>query len=156
MKILLSTSLVSVGTGSIVHGTVGTDGTLGLLGTLLLPPHHHANVTHPLVLHIVVVHPVLQVHVVGVGCTITILLTIFPVFPAVSVYVYSNTYIPGTLVFTLPLVAVNINPVPSTKSSQLAPGSLNPIHWLIVITPLPINVTTGGVVSILNAAEEIA
>ena len=64
--------------------------------------------------------------IVTVGCvwsvTYTVLVTVFPAFPAVSVYVYCNIYVPTTPVFTLPLIIAL--PLPSTLSVQFAHNSL--------------------------------
>ena len=54
--------------------------------------------------------------------TFTVLVTVFPVFPAVSVYVYSKIYVPTTPVFTLPLIIAL--PLPSILSVQSAHDSV--------------------------------
>jgi len=80
--------------------------------------------------------------------TFTVLVTTFPVFPATSVYVYSRVYDPTTAMFTIPLVAVSMTPLPSMLSIHVAPSSVNTDPCAIVILADPLNVTSGVVTSI--------
>jgi hypothetical protein len=52
-------------------------------------------------------------------CTMTVRIAV-PIFPAVSVYWYVSGYVPEIPVFTDPIVAVLINPLPSTLSVHIA------------------------------------
>lgn len=55
--------------------------------------------------------------------TCTILVTVFDILPALSVYLYVSVYTPTVHVCTVPLVAGLIVPAPSTLSVQSAPAS---------------------------------
>jgi hypothetical protein len=52
--------------------------------------------------------------------TCTVLVTVFPVFPALSVREYSKVYVPIWFMFTIQLVGGLIVPLPSKLSVQLA------------------------------------
>jgi len=79
----------------------------------------------------------------------TTLRVVLPVFPAASTFWYVRIYVPVALVFTLPELALAINPAPSTLSVHVAHDSVYVPESVIAIVPLHTSVTTGGVVSIV-------
>gem|GEM_PF-6991642 len=54
---------------------------------------------------------------------VTVLVTIFPVLPALSTYRYSNRYVHTILVFTIHELAIAMKPLPSTLSIHSAQPS---------------------------------
>lgn len=98
------------------------------------------------------------IKVIGAGggvwsVTCTVLVTILPVFPALSTYRYSKRYVHNTHVFTDPLITklpvlhrvpVKILPVPSTLSVQYAHASVYHVHCATISVPLPFNTTIGA------------
>lgn len=79
--------------------------------------------------------------------TITVRVTVLEVFAALSVWIYSIVYVPSAAILTVPLHAIT-EPVPSTMSVQLAPGSKNePVEASTIIGVAPERVRTGPTVS---------
>ncbi len=56
--------------------------------------------------------------------TVTVRVTIFEIFPAVSILEYVRIYVPGIAVFTDPVVGTSIVPLPSILSVHDAPTSV--------------------------------
>lgn len=74
-------------------------------------------------------------------------MTVFPVLPHASTYVYVKVYDHTVFVSTLPEM-ITFAPLPSTLSVRLAQVSVYTPPCAIVIMPLPCNVTTGAVWSV--------